>query len=261
MDILSIGYHHEHDSHFCIDRPYGLGDNWLFLVLHTPAVFTVDGEELESLPNSYILYSESMPEHYRAAGEHYIDDWFHFSVKPEDEQFLEKLGIILNRPVPLGDASELSALIRSMTHEFYTGRMHSREIVTLQMRMLFFKLSRLIRDGAQMRDLVPGCEDLIRLREEIYRDVSKIDTVSGMASRLSMSQSAFQHTYKRLFGTNVTADITRSRIQHAQALLTSTDLPLREIALHSGYTSEFHLMRHFKNHTGMTPTEYRQKRR
>ena len=27
------------------------------------------------------------------------------------------------------------------------------------------------------------------------------------------------------------------------------------------YTSEFHLMRHFKTHTGMTPTEYRKKAR
>ncbi|MBP0987857.1 MAG: helix-turn-helix transcriptional regulator, partial [Oscillospiraceae bacterium] len=66
-----------------------------------------------------------------------------------------------------------------------------------------------------------------------------------------------QHSYKSLFGVSITADISESRVNRAKSLLSTSTMPLRQIAEQCGYHSEFHLMRQFKEQTGMTPSEYR----
>ncbi len=263
MEIHSVGYHHIHGKDFVVDRPDGCGWSWLFLLFKSPAVVRLDGKDTVVRENTFLLYSGFAPEYYRAHGEEFINDWFHFTVEPMDEQLFQELDIPLNRPVPLENPEEISTLIRSMTHEFYTGNLYSADLVELYMKTMFFKLSRLLHSN--VRSLPEGSssryDSMIYLREEIYRNIQKVGTVSEMARSMSMSQSAFQHTYKKIFGTNVMTDVSRARIQRAQMLLATTNLPLRQVAERSGYSSEFHLMRHFKTHTGLTPTEYRKKSR
>lgn len=50
------------------------------------------------------------------------------------------------------------------------------------------------------------------------------------------------------------------RIQAAKSLLTETVLKVHEISYEVGYENVNHFITHFKKHTGMTPTEYRQQR-
>ncbi len=263
MEIHSVGYHHIHGKDFVIDRPEGCGWSWLFLLFKSPALVRIDGKEILVKENTFLLYSSLAPEYYRAHGEAFINDWFHFTVEPVDELLFRELAIPLNRPVALESTEEISMLIRSMTYEFYTGNLYSADLVDLYLKTLFFKLSRLLHSNVRSlpESSASRYDSMIHLREDIYRNIRNVGTVSEMARNMSMSQSAFQHTYKKIFGTNVMADVNRARIQQAQTLLATTNLPLRQIAEQSGYSSEFHLMRHFKSHTGLTPTEYRKKSR
>ncbi len=258
LKVTSIGYHHEHESTFCIDRPNGMGDNWLFLLIKSPAIFRIDGIDYMVRPDSFILYPAGMPEWYSACEETYIDDWIHFTASGADAALLQKLGIPFGVPTHLGQISGLSAVIRNMTYEFYSEKPYKEEIVRLQLFHVFYQLARLLLGTVAEQGNGIHDDALVRLRQRIYQDTRKIGSVEEMAKELSMSQSSFQHTYKKLFGCSVTADISESRILHAQNLLTSTTLTLREVAEQSGYSGEFHFMRHFKQHTGMTPTEYRE---
>ncbi len=259
MEIHSIGYHHIHGRHFLMERPEGIGQGWLFLLIKSNAMMRKNDETIRIRPNTVLIYSGDIPQYYGADDEDYIDDWFYFTVEQMDIALLQELDIPIGVPLPLEDISELSTLIRSMTYEFYTKNLYSIDLVELSLKTLFFKLSRLLH--TTVRTLPEGStsryDGMIRLREEIYDHVQNVGSVSEMARSLSMSQSAFQHTYKKIFGTNVMTDINHARIRQAQTLLSTTNLPLRQIAERSGYSSEFHLMRHFKTHTGMTPTEYR----
>ncbi len=263
MEIHSIGYHHIHDSNFLMEQLEGSGQGWLFLLIKTPAKMLIKGEIIHVEPNSVMIYYGDIPQHYGADGGIYIDDWFYFTVEQMDLALLRELEIPLGEPRHLEDISELTALIRSMTYEHHTKNLYSADLVDLSLKILFFKLSRLLH--STVRELPESGQSrydgMIRLREEIYCNVCNVGTVSDMARSLSMSQSAFQHTYKKIFGTNVMSDINRARIRQAEELLVTTTLPLRQIAERSGYSSEFHLMRHFKTHTGMTPTQYRNKTR
>ena len=53
-------------------------------------------------------------------------------------------------------------------------------------------------------------------------------------------------------------DVIRSRIEHSKYLLSTTDMPIAQIAEMCGYKCELHFMRQFKTRMNMTPTEYRQ---
>lgn len=261
MEIHSIGYHHRHDSSFCIDRPDGIGQSWLFLLFHTPAVVRINNKDKIVKPNSFIIYSGDEPEYYCAYGDEYVDDWFHFTIEQRDFQLLKELDIPINQVVWLQDDSEISSLIRSMTHEFYASNIYCADFVELYLKLLLFSLSRHIHSSVRLisENSNNKCNEMIWLRNRINNNIQSIGSVSELAHELSMSQSAFQHAYKRIFGVNIMSDIINSRLEHAKTLLSTTNLPLRKIAEQSGYNSEFHLMRQFKEHVGMTPTVYRNK--
>jgi AraC family transcriptional regulator of arabinose operon len=258
MNIHSIGYNHPHDKNFVMDRRNGL-DTWLFLLIKTPAIFLQDGKELVTKENSFILYTDKEPSYYRTFGEEYIDDWIHFMVDAGDEALFSELKLPLNRVTWLGNISELSPLIRSMTYEYYSPSPYSTDIITHYMKILFIKLSRQLHS-----ELISPSEydirkhqNMVDLRTRIYNMPQAIPSVTALAEELSMSLSGFQHTYKKIFGVNVMNDVINSRLKQAKYLLATTDLTLGSIAAQCGYSNEFHLMRQFKKVMGCTPSDYR----
>ncbi len=118
MMIDYIGYNYWHDSIFFVSRPYGNGNSML-LLLKTPAVFTISGNEITAPENSFILYKEGTPQYYRACGEEFINDWFRFFSDDETNIF-ESMGIPFDTVVNIGDISPFSALIEIMSREFYS---------------------------------------------------------------------------------------------------------------------------------------------
>lgn len=261
MEIHSIGYHHYHEKDFVIDRPDGIGQSWLFLIFKTKTLLRIKGKEIIAEPNCCIIYSGDEPEYYRACDEVYIDDWFHFTVEPLDIQLFRELNLPINTLIKLENVAEISQIIRTMTYEFYSGNLYSADIVELNMKMLFFRLSRVV--NSNIRSLTENTSDkyniMIALHDKIYNQVSVIGSVADMARELSLSVSDLQHTYKKIFGRCITDDIKKSRLIQAKNLLTTTNLPLKIIAERCGYSNEMNFMRHFKKHSGMTPTEYRNK--
>lgn len=258
MEIESIGYNHSHDSRFVIDRPYGLG-NWLFLLIKTPAVFMQNGKETPVKKNSFILYSSNTPQFYRACEEVYTDDWFHFNISEEDEELIKSLEIPLNTVTELGDIEEFSSIVRNMTYEFYSANRYRADITELYMKMLFLKLSNKL---FSVKSAANGSTSIYydrmqNLRNDIYNNPCEDWSIDMMAEKLFMSRSGFQHTYKKIFGTNVMNDVVSSRLQRVRFYLSTTNMTLGRIAEQSGYSSEIYMMRQFKERYGVTPTQYR----
>ncbi|MDF2921572.1 MAG: transcriptional regulator, AraC family [Paenibacillaceae bacterium] len=91
--------------------------------------------------------------------------------------------------------------------------------------------------------------------EEHYRvpDFS----VSMMADHFEMSQAYLSQYYKDQTGLTISDYDTSLKIQRAKRLLTTTKLPLRDIALEVGYYNVTSFIRRFKQVVGATPGEYR----
>ena len=85
-------------------------------------------------------------------------------------------------------------------------------------------------------------------------------STSNIADFLFLNPSYCNTLYKKQTGETISDFITRVRIDHAAARLTYSAMPLKEIALESGYHDVFFFSRQFKKVKGISPTEYRGKK-
>lgn len=78
-----------------------------------------------------------------------------------------------------------------------------------------------------------------------------------MADYFSMSDANFSRFFKQQTGKNISETIAQIRINEAKALLTNSDLTLKDIVTRVGYYNVPSFIRKFKQIVGMPPGEYR----
>ncbi len=259
MNMDEIGYNHRHEREFHVERPEGTGD-WLMLIIKSPVILRVGEEEIKSPAGTLMIYQPGVPQFYRPDCDEYFDDWIHFLPDDTDIALIHELGLPLNTPAKLTEYTEVSSIVDRMCYEQYSANAYRKETVQLYFRLLLYKLSEKINRGN-----VPGgdhpkayVEKLHWIRESIYRWPSREYTVDDMAKDLSLSRSRFQHLYSETFDTSVSKDIINSRLSRTAELLTTTDLPVKDIALLVGYgNNSSYLVRLFKSIYGISPGQYR----
>jgi AraC-like DNA-binding protein len=80
-----------------------------------------------------------------------------------------------------------------------------------------------------------------------------------IARGAGMSHSAFCHYFKRVTGRTLTEFINEVRIGHARKLLLESERTIAEVAYASGYETLSNFNRRFRDITGVSPKEYRQR--
>ncbi|MBR3267664.1 MAG: diguanylate cyclase [Oscillospiraceae bacterium] len=107
----------------------------------------------------------------------------------------------------------------------------------------------------------PYYREFVNLRERIYSNPQDDWSIDSMCRDLILSRGYFQKLYTRCFGISFTQDVINSRIELSKRLLSSTDYSIAYIADQSGYSNYVHFMHQFKKIVGITPTEYRRRKR
>jgi AraC family transcriptional regulator len=82
-----------------------------------------------------------------------------------------------------------------------------------------------------------------------------------LADAAGLSPSHFARGFKASTGLPPHRYLIRLRIEHGQALLRDTDLPIAEVAAACGFAHQEHLTRAFGRWVGTTPACYRRLRR
>jgi AraC-like DNA-binding protein len=82
-------------------------------------------------------------------------------------------------------------------------------------------------------------------------------SVADMARRANLSPSRFGVVFRRHFGLSPHQYFLRLRIEHAQELLRTTDLPQRDIAEYCGFADVHHFSKAFKRLTRLPPGAFR----
>lgn len=82
-------------------------------------------------------------------------------------------------------------------------------------------------------------------------------TLETLADICGMSRTYFSSLFKKTMNTNFGAYLDGVRISRACLLLSTTDLPVTEIALESGFASLSSFNAVFKRKSGKTPSQYR----
>lgn len=97
----------------------------------------------------------------------------------------------------------------------------------------------------------------LRFSREHFREPLGVKELAGEAG---MSREHFSRIFTEWTGETPSGCLQRLRMNEATIFIRDTDLPLREIAMRSGFYSERHLMRTFQRVHGASPSQYRRKR-
>lgn len=156
----------------------------------------------------------------------------------------------------------VSGLIRCVSHyhnlgqkevEEYLGKLFScNNIHTLQTEVV-----RMLDEVMKSDDLGLSITDqvLTIIEQEYMSDIS----LEEVAERVGLSPSYLSFYFKKDTGKNFIKYLTVYRLEKAKEMLRTTDIKVVTISEMVGYLNSSYFCMLFKNYTGITPTQYREK--
>lgn len=257
MIIHNVGYNHSHDADFLINRPNGYQDN-LLLLIKTPAIFTVNGEDIIAPAGSFFIYKKGRPQYYRCMPNcTFSNDWIHFDFEDDEEQMLLSCGIKYEQPVKMDNPNKISFFIKSLSLEWLSDDANRSSSIKCYMQLIFNKVGEQLMTN-KLPDTNDNFAKLSTIRNKIYKEPEVERTIDFASHEIRMSRSNFQMLYKKFFGVSFVQDLINSRIEHAKMLLLNTDMKITDISSMCGYHSYAHFARQFRSVTKTTPLAFRE---
>ena len=181
--------------------------------------------------------------------------WLHFSGTQAGE-LLDKVGLPELNVFHAGMHNDCAILFDRIIRELQLCGPYCQEIASNHAQALICLLSRGMKEKAGPPSA--GGPEMQQLLEWIHRHPEESLPMAEYARRANMSVSNFIRRFKAHTGLPPQRYIMRFRMSHARELLTSSQLPVTEIARIVGYDNPLYFSRMFKKETGMSPREYRQ---
>jgi AraC family transcriptional regulator len=149
------------------------------------------------------------------------------------------------------------SLLYEMKEENVVGRLYADSVasviaIQLVRRYSCLKDVRIIKGGMaphKLRRAIEQISDHLEQEQEI--------SLAVVAEEVGMSYYHFSRSFKHSIGLSPINYITRQRIERAKKLLAETELPISEIALRTGFSSQSHFTTSFRRLAGITPSSFR----
>lgn len=100
---------------------------------------------------------------------------------------------------------------------------------------------------------------LARVVDLVHERLTEHLSVADLARAAGCSPSTLDRRVRRVFSLSPQQLVLRTRIDHAASLLTSSDLPIAEVATASGFYDQAAFTRTFGRLTGETPAQFRRR--
>jgi AraC-like DNA-binding protein len=115
------------------------------------------------------------------------------------------------------------------------------------------------REGLKTEQRITVSHDsILKYIEENYQ--KKDFCVQSIADHFGLSFSNLSHQFKNYTGKNISSFISALKLNYAKKLLSTTSLPVSEIALRLGYSQASGFIRKFRQTEGISPGEYRNRK-
>lgn len=151
--------------------------------------------------------------------------------------------------------TEIKNLIEKMMDEYTNQPMGYQTMLTSLLSQMFTHLSRLydFQKDSPESDVFSIANSVAHM-ENHFREELSIEVLSEMAG---MSSRHFRRVFQNIYQTSPLKYIIILRIQAAMRLLSTTDLPVTEVAMRCGFSDGNYFSNKFKQSTGRSPMDYR----
>lgn len=161
--------------------------------------------------------------------------------------------------------SQVVALCRDILQELDGDAFLNRELASALFSQLMIRCLRAVREETTHISTDP---ELLTQEDEIERIDNffalyppERQTRQELAEYLHCSQRQLIRKMQALYGVSFRQKLITSRMDLARYLLRSTDKSVNEISTTVGYADNAAFFRAFRQHTGMTPAQYRREKR
>jgi AraC-like DNA-binding protein len=116
-----------------------------------------------------------------------------------------------------------------------------------------------------MREATPHVwtndERMKRVLAHIHSHLSQSIDIDELAGVACVTKPYFIRLFKREFGISPIQFVNSKKVERAQLLLYTTDMPVKEVAYALGVSDHSYFIRMFRKVTGITPQDYRSRMR
>lgn len=104
-------------------------------------------------------------------------------------------------------------------------------------------------------------ERMKRVQEYIHSHICEDIDIEELAGVACVTKPYLIRLFKREFATSPVQYINGKKVERAQLLLYTTEMPVKEVAYELGFSDHSYFIRMFRKVTGITPQEYRRQLR
>ena len=95
----------------------------------------------------------------------------------------------------------------------------------------------------------------------IRKNINQPIGIPEVVAATTISRRALEYRFQKVLGRSIGSLIRSQRVDQISKLLIETNLSISQIARELGYTSAEHISRYFRREKGMSPSEFRNKKR
>ncbi|MDE6378608.1 MAG: AraC family transcriptional regulator, partial [Duncaniella sp.] len=193
---------------------------------------------------------------------HVLEDWtFPVSLEAVDRELelferLHRLNphmrLLHSAPSSYDDSRGLSMSLRRNKNRSLCVRIESRGL-------LYQLIARFLAEAKPREEHTDQ-----RIRNAIRyirRNISKPIDLDDLIEFSCMSKDHFIRTFRREIGVTPMRYVIERKMEHAQLLLATGDMPVKSVAYAAGYDDHSYFNRLFRKEVGMTPLQYRADRK
>ncbi len=152
---------------------------------------------------------------------------------------------------------DISKDVRTLFIEMHASRRTEKANTLYALSSLYRLFSIITYDNAKNRNNPNLPLIIIEAREFILNNFQFNISIDDIASSISVTPNYLSNQFKKHLGITIKKYINGIRIERACALLTFTDLPIKEVAKRVSFDNQLQFATLFKKYRDVTPSEYR----
>lgn len=239
------------------DMDYMPNYNKFYLIVSGQGMVCIDGKEYYPTAGQLVMMPAGVRQSYTFINENtYTKYWCHFTAKVGEMNLFDVLKVPCLVDVP--DLSVPRRLFEELLEAYQSAELSA--VIRIKAKLL--ELIAYYIDSAEVEQIRIGSsgklKELKGIVDYIEGNLSLDITVESLAKRMHVHPNYFIRLFKKNMGITPIQYLINRRVEAAKAMLYSTDDPLTIIADRTGISDIYYLSRLFKEHTGFTPSEFRQ---